>query len=73
MQWKSNVGSLMTEGKAASHSAAVEAHLVHQHEHGRNQDGDISDVNGEQLHNAVALSSVDGDIKGRHLKELFAH
>ena len=126
----------MTEGKAASHSAAVEAHLVHQHEHGRNQDGDISDVNGdevlrqagdqgdhaekhellgandlaqllgddvgkagrcdrrsegteqdvgksssrvageagrEQLHNAVALSSVDGDIKGRHLKEPFAH
>jgi len=27
----------------------------------------------EQLHNAVALSSVDGDIKGRHLKEPFAH
>lgn len=25
----------------------------------------------EQLHNAVALSSVDGDIKGRHLKEPF--
>ena len=126
----------MTEGKAAGHSAAVEAHLVHQHEHGRNQDGDISDVNGdevlrqagdqgdhtekhellgandlaqllgddvgkagrcdrrsegteqdvgksssrvageagrEQLHNAVALSSVDGDIKGHHLKEPFAH
>lgn len=27
----------------------------------------------EQLHSAVALSSVDGDIKGRHLKEPFAH
>ena len=39
----------MTEGKAASHSAAVEAHLVHQHEHGRNQDGDISDVNGDEV------------------------
>ena len=49
MQWKSNVGSLMTEGKAASHSAAVEAHLVYQHEHGRNQDGDISDVNGDEV------------------------
>lgn len=49
VQWKSNVGSLMTEGKAASHSAAVEAHLVHQHEHGRNQDGDISDVNGDEV------------------------
>ena len=49
MQWKSNVGSLMTESKTASHSAAVEAHLVHQHEHGRNQDGDISDVNGDEV------------------------
>ena len=39
----------MTEGKAASHSAAGEAHLVHQHEHGRNQDGDISDVNGDEV------------------------
>ena len=27
----------------------------------------------EQLRNAVALSSVDGDIKGHHLKEPFAH
>ena len=27
----------------------------------------------EQLHNAVDLSSVDGDIKGRHLKEPLAH
>ena len=39
----------MTEGKAASHSAAVEAHLVHQHEHGRYQDGVISDVNGDEV------------------------
>ena len=39
----------MTEGKAASHSAEVAANIDNQHEHGRNQDGDISDVNGDEV------------------------
>ena len=58
-----DVGSLMTEGKAAGHSAAVEAHLVHQHEHGRNQDGDVSDVDGDEV---LGQAGDQGDHTEKH-------
>ena len=44
-----DVGSLQTESQSAGGAAAVDLHLIHQAQQGGNQDGDESDVDGDQV------------------------
>ena len=44
-----DVGGLQAEGQSAGHAAAVDLHLIEHSQHGGDQDGDESDVHGDQV------------------------
>ena len=65
-----DVGGLQAEGQSAGHAAAVDLHLIEHGQHGGDQDGDESDVHGDQVLRQAGHSGQD---QQQHRGALAAH
>ena len=77
-----DVGGLVAEGQTAGGRPAVQLHLIHHGQHGRNQNGDVGDVHGnqvlgqaghsgqdEQQHGAALAADGLGQLLGGHVRQ----